>query len=145
MQHTQRPLELEIKENFQSLAAHCPKQNRKHHQERNIHHHTTSQRKHPRSTRGPEPGQSADEEYEVTTVVVATMVQPSKGTVNDITVGTATGAVNCACTVSSTRGTCRCTQRACERRGRRARKFHVVSISGLKTTMEIGLCTTTEL
>ena len=37
---------------------------------------------------------SVDEEHEVTTVAVATMVQPFKGTVNDITVGSATGAVN---------------------------------------------------
>ena len=40
------------------------------------------------------PEHSGDEEYEVTTIVVATMVQPSKGTVNDITVGSATGAVD---------------------------------------------------
>merc|ERR1719434_489450 len=38
--------------------------------------------------------QSADEEHVVTTAAVATMVLPFKGTVNDITVGSATGAVD---------------------------------------------------
>ena len=39
-------------------------------------------------------GKTADEEHEVTTVAVAAMVQPPKGTVNNITVNSATRAVN---------------------------------------------------
>ena len=41
-----------------------------------------------------ESGPSADEEHKGTTAAVATMVQPFKGTVNEVTEGSATGAVN---------------------------------------------------
>ena len=95
---------------------------------------------------------------------------------NDITVGSANGAVDCACTVSSTMGMCRSTTRARATRPRTApalsqapeapvvahnghvndmeegRENSLWSIPammhehlGLKTTMGIGLCTTTEL
>ena len=47
-----------------------------------------------RDANTPAAGQSADEEHEVTIVAVATMVEPFKGTVNDTTESSATGAVN---------------------------------------------------
>ena len=48
-----------------------------------------------RDANTPTAGQSANEEHEVTTIAVATMVQPFKGTVNDTTVSSATGADDC--------------------------------------------------
>ena len=47
-----------------------------------------------RDANTPAAGQSADEEHEGTTAAVAAMVQPFKGTVNDTTMSSATGAVN---------------------------------------------------
>ena len=92
IQHAKTPRLLSTGNNrqciFQSSASRCPKQNHK-----TIRSETSTTTRH-RDAYTPAAGQSADEEHEVTTVAVATMVQPFKGTVNDTTVGSASGAVN---------------------------------------------------
>ena len=93
IQHAKTPnvlLVLEIKDDeFSSPRPHAVPNTTVKLSARNLHHHTRH-----RDANTPAAGQSADEEHEVTTVAVATMVQSFKGTVNDTTVNSATGAVN---------------------------------------------------
>ena len=77
---------------FPSSEERCPTQNRKQHREKNLHHHTTSRRKHPRSTLGPQRQQGARGHDSCSGNDGTGNLL--KGTVNNMTVGSATGAAN---------------------------------------------------